>query len=349
KSLLFDLKLDTKVTKVIKENGEVVGVEVENVKEKKVERLHGPVVFASGGFAGDAQGLINQYRPDLSGYPSTNDAREGTQPLLQEIGAGVVDMKKVQVHPTGFIDPADPTANIKILAAEVLRGEGGILLTGTGERFVNEMTTRDAVTAAIKSNANILDVPAGAKGATKQWETWLVLDKTSAEKMGSHLGFYRFKKLMTDMTIGDLQKHLPNAMETIKSYSRNITTSTPDPFGRTTFGAWTLDPDSIDESTPITAGRITPVVHFTMGGVTIDSDAAVVDTDGEKIKGLWAAGEITGGLHGDNRLGGSSLLECVVFGRKAGLEAAQWWKQRYGYASAAQEGSEIHKSEAKEL
>jgi succinate dehydrogenase/fumarate reductase flavoprotein subunit len=65
-------------------------------------------------------------------------------------------------------------------------------------------------------------------------------------------------------------------------------------------------------------GRVTPAVHFTMGGVVIDEHARVVDGNGEVIKGLWAAGEVTGGVHGENRLGGSSLLECVVFGRRAG-------------------------------
>ncbi|KAI5299558.1 hypothetical protein KEM56_003147 [Ascosphaera pollenicola] len=351
KSPLFNLKLNTKVTKVLKEGEEVIGVEVQDATDnKKTERIEGPVIFASGGFAGDTHGLVEQYRPDLVGYPTTNDYREGTQPLLQEIGAGVVDMKEVHVHPTGFVDPADPTAHVKILAAEVLRGEGGILLAGTGERFVNELGTRAQVTAAIQKNAEMIPVPADAKDpATQQWEVWLVLDKTSAEKMASHLGFYRFKKLMVDMTIGDLSKHLPNALETIRSYSRNIATSTPDPFGRASFGSWTLE--EVDESTPITAGRITPVIHFTMGGVTIDSDATVINTEGEKIEGLWAAGEITGGLHGDNRLGGSSLLECVVFGRRAGNEAATWWKEHYGEAREGQkqQGLKLQEDLRKEL
>ncbi|KAI5305090.1 hypothetical protein KEM56_005334 [Ascosphaera pollenicola] len=349
-SPLFDLKLHTRVIKVLNEGEEVIGVEVQDATakdSKKTQRLEGPVVFAAGGFAGDTHGLVKQYRPDLVGYPTTNDYREGTQPLLQEIGAGVVDMKEVQVHPTGFVDPADPTAHVKILAAEVLRGEGGILLAGTGERFVNELGTRAQVTAAIQKTADMIPIPAGAKDpANQQWEVWLVLDKTAAEKMASRLGFYRFKKLMTDMTLGDLQKHLPNALETIKSYSRNISTSTPDPFGRASFGSWTLDPESVDESTPITAGRITPVIHFTMGGVTIDSDTTVINTEGDKIKGLWAAGEITGGLHGDNRLGGSSLLECVVFGRRAGNEAAMWWKAREGQK---QQGLKLQENLHKEL
>ncbi|KAI5285757.1 hypothetical protein KEM52_002302, partial [Ascosphaera acerosa] len=276
-----------------------------------------------------------QYRPDLAGYPSTNDAREGTQPLLQAIGAGVVDMQEVQVHPTGFIDPANTTAPVKILAAEVLRGEGGILLAGTGKRFVNELDTRAAVTKAIETQCVPLPITPTEAGATKQWAAWLVLDAAAAERVASHLGFYRFKKLMIDTTVGELQKQLPDALETIRTYSRNIKAGTPDPLGRSTFGAWALDPDAVDEQTPVVVGRITPVVHFTMGGVTIDSDAAVLDGQGKAIEGLWAAGEITGGLHGDNRLGGSSLLECVVFGRRAGDQAARFWKARHGDAGAA--------------
>jgi succinate dehydrogenase/fumarate reductase flavoprotein subunit len=73
-------------------------------------------------------------------------------------------------------------------------------------------------------------------------------------------------------------------------------------------------------------GQVTPVIHFTMGGVVIDEHGRVIGAEGTPIDGLWAAGEVTGGVHGQNRLGGSSLLECVVFGRIAGNEAAAWHK-----------------------
>ncbi|KAI5286408.1 hypothetical protein KEM55_000316 [Ascosphaera atra] len=326
------MRSGTRVTKVTKESEEVTGVEYEEVGEQKQEgsgRVEGPVIFATGGFAGDAHGMLAKYRPDLAGYPTTNDAREGTQPLLEAVGAGVVDMSAVQVHPTGFVDPKDPNAPTKILAAEMLRGEGGILLAGEGERFVDELTTRDKVTDAILAGAKKLD--AGNDAGRKQWDVWLVLDAATAEATKSHLGFYKFKGLMKEMTVEDLvtEHGLPNASNAIKAYSKMVASKTRDAFNRTHYGSWALKPEEVDGSTRIVAGRVTPVVHFTMGGVNINENGAVLDTEGQQIRGLWAAGEITGGLHGDNRLGGSSLLECVVFGRRAGDDAGRWWREHY--------------------
>ncbi|EHA18592.1 hypothetical protein ASPNIDRAFT_207611, partial [Aspergillus niger ATCC 1015] len=242
------MEVGRRVTRILREGGEgrVVGVEYtvtdgeEGGNQTKTETAYGPVVVASGGFAGDARGLLAQYRPDLEGIPSTNEQREGTQPLLQEVGAAVVDMEQVQVHPTGFVGGKEEEAEamVKILAAEALRGEGGIL--GTLREYA--------------------DVVAGKK---------------------------------------------------------------QDEFGRQSFGNWTLrevKPESV-----VYVGKVTPVVHFTMGGVVINERSQVLDGQGQPIPGLYAAGEITGGLHGQNRLGGSSLLECAVFGRIAGEEAAAYY------------------------
>ena len=69
---------------------------------------------------------------------------------------------------------------------------------------------------------------------------------------------------------------------------------------------------------------ITPVIHYCMGGLEIDEDSAVVSQSGKAIPGLYAAGEVAGGVHGNNRLGGNSLLDCVVFGRVAGKHCAKY-------------------------
>ncbi|KNG80026.1 FAD dependent oxidoreductase, partial [Aspergillus nomiae NRRL 13137] len=280
--------------------------------------LNGPVVFASGGFAGDAHGLLAKYRPDLAGIPSTNQAVEGTQPLLEDVGAGLVDMEQVQIHPTGFVDEKEPSASVKILAAEALRGEGGILVLENGKRFVNELETREHITNVIMRSAKPLETDA------RQWDVNLLLDEGTAAALGSHMGFYLWKGLMRKTTVHELG---PSMLETVKTYADIVSGKQPDEFGRTAFGNWTLKdvtPDSV-----VYIGKVTPVTHFTMGGATIDERSQVLDKDGAPIKGLWAAGEVTGGLHGQNRLGGSSLLECVVFGRIAGNEAAAFHKKHY--------------------
>ncbi|TGJ71119.1 hypothetical protein EYR41_003109 [Orbilia oligospora] len=311
-SPLFHLQTSCTVTKVLQTDHRVTGVEYACEDGEKQE-LHGPVVFAAGGFGGDAEGLLAKYRPDLAGYPSTNDPRPGTQPILTALGAQLVDMDLVQVHPSGFVDPTNPSSPLKFLAAEVLRGEGGLLLIN-GKRFINELETRENVTNAIVATAPTSELP-------KQWTVQLVLDEGAYNAAKSHIDFYIFKGLMKKATIADLDD---GALESIQQYAASAAGAQVDLFHRTSFAHWALKdptPDSV-----IYTGIVTPVVHFTMGGVLISSNAEVLKENGEKIEGLWGAGEVTGGVHGGNRLGGSSLLECVVFGRTAGDQCAEYIK-----------------------
>lgn len=300
----------------------VSGVEFVRSSTGTKETLSGPVIFASGGFAGDAQGLLARYRPDLAGLPSTNDARPGAHDILAQAGAELVDMDSVQIHPTGFVDPANPGAMVKFLAAEMLRGEGGILLS-EGVRFVNELDTREVISGKIMRDLP----PAEEEGGLRQWDVQLLLDPGAAEAAAGHVGFYVYKGLLVKKKVNELDE---TTRKTLEEYGRVVRGEVKDEFGRTSFGHWKLGLDSeIDPEAEVFVGRVTPITHFTMGGVLINEKSQVLasasgdDSNGKPIEGLWAAGEITGGIHGDNRLGGSSLLECVVFGRIAGQEAAK--------------------------
>lgn len=333
-SPLFELDTDCLVTSVLKSaSGHgVAGVEYTCASRPELGTtddapthalkmtLHGPVIFASGGFAGDTDsaGMLATYRPDLVGLPSTNAPRPGSQALLTSVGAQLLDMDQVQIHPTSFIDPADASNPVKFLAAELLRGEGGVLLH-EGKRFVNEMETRKRVTAAITA----LPV-ASSEGATspKQWNIDLVLDEGVFANASSHIGFYVYKGLMRKTTLGELG---PAALATVQAYADAVKGETADAYGRTYFGHWELLEPRVESV--VYVGRITPAIHFTMGGVVISPGAEVLNEEGKAIQGLWAAGEVTGGVHGENRLGGSSLLECVVFGRRAGKEAARYLEE----------------------
>ncbi|KAI9831555.1 MAG: hypothetical protein M1819_004785 [Sarea resinae] len=305
---LFHLDTGCQVTKVLHSGSEVQGVEY-TCEGGETKVLHGPVVFASGGFAGDAEGLLAKYRPDLAGFPSTNDPREGSQKLLTEVGAQLLDMDLVQVHPTGFVDPKTPNAPLKWLAAELLRGEGGLLLMN-GKRFVNEMETRQHITDAILRTPAVDESP-------HQWDVQVVLDEGSYSAAPSNIDFYIFKGLMRKTTVAELAD---SALAAIQDYADAAAGKKADTFGRKTFGEWSTK--KITPETVVYIARVTPVVHFTMGGVIISENSEVLNAEGKPIKGLWAAGEVTGGIHGANRLGGSSLLECVVFGRIAGDQAA---------------------------
>jgi FAD-dependent fumarate reductase len=177
------------------------------------------------------------------------------------------------------------------------------------------METRDNVAKAITSGTPSSDSP-------KQWTVQLVLDESTYNATKSHMDFYLYKGLMRKTTISEL---LPRAKDYIAQYCRAATGDTTDLFGRKFFRSWTLE-DPTSETT-VYVGDVTPVVHYTMGGALINEKSEVLRKDDTPIGGLWAAGEVTGGVHGRNRLGGSSLLECVVFGRIAGDQCAKYIKK----------------------
>ncbi|KAM7220798.1 FAD binding domain containing protein [Rhypophila decipiens] len=328
----FVLKTAREVTRILTADegdraGQVVGVEYRNIGAgdgpAESEIALGPVIFATGGFAGDTHGLLSKYRPDLAGLPSTNEPRPGAHKLLTSVGAKLIDMDSVQIHPTGFIDPANPGSQLKFLAAEMLRGEGGILLH-KGRRFVNELDTREKVSGLIMGLEPLSEAESGG---LKQWDVQILLDPGATEAAAGHVGFYVWKGLLKKVKVKDLDEA---TRETLREYARVVRGEKKDELGRKAFGHWRLGistDGTIDDEEEVCIGSVTPITHFTMGGAVFDRQAAVLKTElGEKpqrpIGGIWAAGEITGGIHGDNRLGGSSLLECVVFGRIAGQQAA---------------------------
>ena len=312
----FTISNLAEVTSLVSEDDKVKGVQY--TLDGQTHSLEGTVMFASGGFAGDATGLLARYRPDLAGIPSTNEERPGSHGILTAVGAELLDMDSVQIHPTGFVDPKSPNTMLKFLAAEMLRGEGGILLSPDGERFVNEMETREHVSNAIMKLSNSTD----GDGIIKQWDITILLDPGASEASANHLGFYEWKGLVHKVKVSDLPAKTIAAIDT---YAAAVTAASPDPFGRATYGRWTLPSGEENRDKEVYIGRVTRIVHFTMGGVAFNEKGQILRSkDGNlvPIEGLFGAGEITGGVHGDNRLGGSSLLECVVFGRTAGAAAA---------------------------
>lgn len=307
---LVRIQLDSKVTDIdVAADDSVTGVKYED-KEGEMHTIDTScVVFCSGGF-GFSKDMLKKYAPELINLPTTNGAQTtgDGQRILEKLGADMIDMDQIQVHPTGLVDPTDRSAGWKFLGAEALRGLGGILLNPTtGKRFVNELTTRDIVTQAIQ-----------AQCPKENNVALLVMGQGIYEVLKNNLDFYMFKKLIQKVTIEDAIKEY-NLPITAEEFAKDLTrysTDDKDAFGRPlvtkNFG------DSITSSTEIFIGEVTPVVHFTMGGAKINTNAEVVNKDGKQLaKGLYAAGEVSGGVHGANRLGGSSLLECVVFGRTA--------------------------------
>lgn len=286
------------------------------------------VVLTTGGFANDhtSTSLLRENVPELEPIPTTNGpfaTGDGVK-MAKAIGAVLVDMDKVQLHPTGFMDPKDPTNTTKYLGPEALRGSGGILINPRGERFVNELDLRNKVSAAVKNQNCVYP-------GTNCFFSWCVLNKPAIDLFGKgQLGFYKDKLgLFQDCPdVGSLAKVIgcpePVLRKTLSDYEAACRESRCALTGKLVF------PSIIGCEGPYVVAAITPVLHYCMGGVFISPSTEVQTVSSitsvfgkyKPILGLFAAGEVTGGVHGGNRLGGNSLLECVVFGRAAGDRAA---------------------------
>jgi len=319
---------DTKVNHLVRdESGKVIGVDVEyltNPNGNQPTRLKATsVILATGGFAADRtnNSLLSKYRPELLKMPATAgpfSTGDGIS-LATQVGADLIDMEKVQIHPTGWVDPKDPTNPNKILAAELMRGVGGVLINSDGKRFCNELGTRAYVTDMMLRHDPYY---AEHKEWNKESEIptfSLVLSSSAAADGKKHVDHYVHKGLLTKIQgVDALAAWMGQSPETIRKtllqYRADAANGT-DQWGKTSFQGL---PDVDLEKEIFFAGTVTPVLHYCMGGLTIDKYGNVLDHDRKPIPGLHAAGEVTGGVHGDNRLGGNSLLECTVFGTIVG-------------------------------
>merc|ERR1719386_401535 len=299
---------------------------------------HGPVILATGGFGADftQDSLLAQYRPDLMHLPTTNGEHctgDGIK-MGEAIGGKSIDLEWVQVHPTGLVKPDDPDAKIKFLAAEALRGVGGLVLDANGKRFANELGRRDYVTGEMWKNKPPFR---------------LCLNKAASEEIIWHCKHYtgrgvmKFyengKALAAEMGIGvnvleeEHEKHYQAAKKTEKDPDGGSWPAYPsgrswdEASGKTGSGKkfyHNVIPGSKVANEPFYVAIITPVIHYCMGGLEITRDSEVLGPQNTPIPGLYCAGECMGGVHGNNRLGGNSLLDCVVYGRVAGKACAKY-------------------------
>lgn len=278
--------------------------------------VDGPVVLATGGYAADfgEDSLLKKHRPDTFDLSTTNGnhATGDGHKMLMAIGANGVDMESVQVHPTGLVDPKDPTAKTKFLAAEALRGEGGLLINSKGERFVDELQHRDFVSDKMWEEKK--------KG---NWPIRLCLNSKASNTLDFHTRHYSGRGLMKKMTGAELAKDIgcgeKKLGETFKAYNKYANGEEKDPFNKKFFHNF-----PVEVNDDFHVAHMEPVLHFTMGGIEINDKSEVLNSKGEPFEGLFTCGELAGGVHGANRLGGSSLLGCVVYGRVAGTSSSKY-------------------------
>ena len=293
---------NAKVDEILMEDGAAVGLHATGEKGNSIKVTADSVIIATGGFGSNPE-MIVKYRPDLKGYVSTNapTITGDLIPVLESINADFVDLEQIQIHPT--VVQADGS-----LISESLRGDGAILLNKEGKRFCNEILTRDVV------SGHIIEQP--------ESYAWLIADEGMAAE-STVIEKYVSKGLMTKCeTVADLAKLMgvdeATVQESLDTWKAACDAEKDEAFGREGYAALLTDMSH----PPYYAVKIAPGIHHCMGGVKINTDAEVIDTDGNVIPGLYAAGEVTGGVHGGNRLGGNAVADFVVFGRIAGENAS---------------------------
>jgi fumarate reductase flavoprotein subunit len=296
--IILNTTVDTILTDA---NGAACGVSGVANDGSKLTVNADAVILTTGGFGANLD-MVVSYKPELAGFMTTNAAGIQGQgiKMAEALGAATVDMNQIQIHPT-------VEANTAALITEGLRGDGAILVNAEGKRFFDEVSTRDKVSAA--------------EIAQPGSYSYLIVDQAMADASNVIQGY--IKKGFT--TQGETYEELAKALgmdeaafaETMNTWNGYVEAKNDPEFGRTSFA-------NPLNTAPYYAIKVTAGVHHTMGGLKINPAAEVLTEDGSSIAGLFAAGEVTGGVHGANRLGGNAVADFVVFGRIAAQSAADY-------------------------
>nr|CAD2182769.1 unnamed protein product [Meloidogyne enterolobii] len=316
------IKLNRRVLGLVTWNDFVTGVRVLG-DNGQIEEIAGKaVILTTGGFSADREkdktSLLLEFAPSLLSFPTTNGrfaTGDGVK-MARAMGAGLLEWIKYRFTQLHLLIP-------KILGLQPNFWLQRLYINHEGKRFGNELGRRDELTKLIIQHC------ARQKEAGDMPIAWMLMNKESAESFGMPaFNFYFkikgfFKELPNINSLAtELNASEDDLIQTINDYNnyaekRNIDKNFKDPFGKSVF------PVKFNINESLFVARIAPAIHYTMGGLQIDKNAFVFSEFLSKpFQGLLAAGEVTGGVHGANRLAGNSLLECVVFGRIAGKSAA---------------------------
>ena len=300
-----EIRYDSKVVDLVTKNGKVTGVKVES-QGKTYTVTAKAVVIATGGF-GANKTMVAQYRPEFKDFGTTNQngATGDAFAWAKKLDIALTQMDQIQTHPT--VVPGKG-----IMITEAVRGNGAIMINRDGKRFNNEMATRDVMSAAILNQ----------KGKT----AFLLFDQGVRESLKAIEGYAKKGLLTEGATLSELAEKLniPAAEleNTVKNYNGYQAAGKDDEFGRAA-----SDMVRPLVKSPYYAVEVAPAVHHTMGGIKINTKSEVLNNSGDVIPGLFAAGEVTGGVHGANRLGGNAVADICIYGRTAGSSAVDFIKK----------------------
>lgn len=297
--LNIDVRLNTKAIEILAEGNKATGIKVENKDGNTYNINAKAVIVASGGF-GASEELVEKYKPELKDFGTTNQpgATGDAFAMVEKLDVALVDIKEIQTHPT-------VVPRINEMITEGVRGDGAILVNRDGKRFINELETRDTVSKAILDQ----------EGKT----AFLILDQQVVEE-ASAIQKYKDAGLLTETgSLKELAEKLKISAEalekTISTYNEYYKNEADVEFGRRLMNVELT-------KAPFYAVEIAPAIHHTMGGIKINTNTEVINNSGNVVEGLYAAGEVTGGVHGGNRIGGNAVSDITVFGKIAGKNAA---------------------------
>ena len=267
------------------------------------------VILATGGFGSNPQ-MVEKYNPKLVGYKSTDsvaDTGDGIA-MAEEIGAQLVGMEYIQTYPL-----CDVLSGGLLYVDDARLYGYSILVNKEGERFVDELGRRDVLSSAILAQTGGI--------------CYEVMDEKAFKKAKieeNHGGEVAYLMNNHNLVKADTLQEAAEAFgidaaklaETIENYNKMVDAQTDTQFERKSMNM------KIEQG-PFYIVAATPAIHHTMGGIKINTNAEVLSTENQIIPGLYAAGEVTGGIHGSNRLGSCAIADITVFGRIAGEEAAK--------------------------
>ena len=297
-----DLRKNSKVIDILKEGDKAAGVIVETNGQQYTIKAKA-VIIAAGGFGANPD-MVVKYKPELVGFGTTNHkgATGDAFAWIEKFDGQLTQMDEIQTHPT--VVPGNG-----LMITEAVRGNGAIMVNREGKRFCSEMATRDVMSKAILDQT----------GKT----AYLVFDMGVRKSLKAIEGYVKQGLLTEGETPEALAEKLGMPADafadTIKEYNQIQASGNDTEFGRKASEM----PRPLSEG-PYYAVEVGPAIHHTMGGIAITPDAEVLNSKNEVIPGLYAAGEVTGGVHGGNRLGGNAVADICVFGKIAADSALEY-------------------------
>ncbi len=303
----IEILTDTEAYELLAKDGTITGLKAKTKDGELVVNAKS-VILTSGGFGANAEMCYENDKEVDDKIHSTNavgSTGDGIK-MAEAVGAATVGMEHIQLYPV-----CDVETGRLLYTGDTRLAAGALLVNKEGKRFVEELDTRRAISMAIKAQTDSV--------AYQIWDEKSAVESGMMDHENEAKDLMERGLMVKADTIEEAAKHFgideKALVETVNHFNEMSEAGEDKDFNLRRLG-FTVD------KAPFYIIKASPAVHHTMGGVKIDTDARVIDTEGNVIKGLYAAGEVTGGIHGENRLGSVAIADITVFGLIAGENAA---------------------------